>query len=192
MLCFLQSFWNGSQIIANLGSNRSGIDSNAILASNHNFDPEGDCDDSTFQPCSPRALATHKTVTDSFRSVYPINSGIGQGKAVAVGRYPEDVYFDGNPWYVTTLAAAEQLYSAIHQWQRAKRITITSISLPFFQDIYQFAAEGSYPSWTIQYYSIIWATKEYADGYMDVAVSYQWTDLILLPLPQAIGINAYY
>jgi hypothetical protein len=40
--------------------------------------------------CSDRALAGHKIVTDSFRSIYTINSGIAEGTAVAVGRYPED------------------------------------------------------------------------------------------------------
>jgi hypothetical protein len=49
--------------------------------------------------CSDRALANHKVVTDSFRSIYTINSGIVEGSAVAVGRYPEDSYQGGNPWY---------------------------------------------------------------------------------------------
>lgn len=39
--------------------------------------------------CSDRALANHKAVVDSFRSIYTINSGIAAGVAVAVGRYAE-------------------------------------------------------------------------------------------------------
>lgn len=78
---------------------RSGKDANTILASIHMFDPGATCDSTTFQPCSDRALANHKVVTDAFRSVYAINKGIAKGVAVAVGRYPEDVYYDGNPWY---------------------------------------------------------------------------------------------
>jgi hypothetical protein len=51
-----------------------------------------------FSSCSDIALANHKVVTDSFRSIYTINSGIAEGTAVSVGRYPEDSYQGGNPW----------------------------------------------------------------------------------------------
>jgi glucoamylase len=100
VLCFLQSFWNGTNIIANINdeSGRSGKDVNSILSSIHTFDPSASCDDSTFQPCSSKALANHKVVTDSFRDIYAINDGIAKEKAVAIGRYPEDLYYDGNPW----------------------------------------------------------------------------------------------
>jgi glucoamylase len=37
-----------------------------------------------------------KIYVDSFRSIYPINKDISPSSAVAVGRYPEDVYFGGN------------------------------------------------------------------------------------------------
>lgn len=104
ILCFQQSFWipSGNYIDSNINVNegRTGKDANSILASIHTFDPSAACDDSTFQPCSSRALANHKAVTDSFRS-YGINSGASAGSAVAVGRYIEDVYYNGNPWYVS-------------------------------------------------------------------------------------------
>ncbi|KAA8571614.1 hypothetical protein EYC84_001611 [Monilinia fructicola] len=113
VLCFLQSFWSSSSgyIISNINQNngRTGKDANSILSSIQTFDPTAACDATTFQPCSDRALANHKVVTDSFRSIYSINSGIAQGVAVAVGRYSEDTYYGGNPWYLNTLAAAEQL-----------------------------------------------------------------------------------
>lgn len=100
ILCFLQSYWNGQYILANINGNngRSSKDVNTILASIHTFDTSAFCDDSTFQPCSAMALANHKVTTDSFRTVFAINSGIAAGSAVAVGRYPEDVYQGGNPW----------------------------------------------------------------------------------------------
>lgn len=100
VLCFLQSFWNGKYITANINlqTSRSGIDLNSVLGSLHTFDPEAACDDSTFQPCSARALANHKVYVDSFRSVYKINANIPEGSAANVGRYPEDVYQGGNPW----------------------------------------------------------------------------------------------
>lgn len=103
ILCFLQSYWSGQYILANINEDngRSRKDVNTILGSIHTFDPSAGCDDTTFQPCSARALANHKVTTDSFRAVYAINSGIAEGSAVAVGRYPEDVYQGGNPWYVS-------------------------------------------------------------------------------------------
>jgi glucoamylase len=106
ILCFLQTYWNGQYIVANtnVDNGRSGRDVNSILSSIQTFDLEGGCDDATFQPCSPKALANHKVVTDSFRSVYGINKGISAGAAVAVGRYPEDVYYSGESQFhrVTT------------------------------------------------------------------------------------------
>lgn len=168
ILCYMQTFWTGSYINANTGGGRSGKDANTVLASIHTFDPEATCDDITFQPCSSRALANHKVYTDSFRSVYPINSGIAEGVAVAVGRYPEDSYYNGNPWFLSNLAAAEQLYDAIYQWNKIGSISITSTSLAFFQDIYSSAAVGTYPSSSSTFTAIISATKTYADGYVSI------------------------
>jgi glucoamylase len=93
--------------------------------------------------CSDRALANHKVVTDSFRSIYTINSGIAEGTAVAVGRYPEDSYQGGNPWYLNTLAAAEQLYDALYTWNKQGYITVTSTSLAFFQDFSSSVTAGT-------------------------------------------------
>ncbi|KAK7711543.1 glycoside hydrolase 15 protein [Botryosphaeria dothidea] len=170
VLCFLQSFWtsNGNYVVSNINTNngRTGKDANSILGSIHTFDPAAGCDDSTFQPCSARALANHKAVTDSFRSIYTINSGIAQGQAVAVGRYAEDSYYNGNPWYLATLAAAEQLYDALYTWTREGEITITSVSLPFFQDIYSSAATGTYASGSDTFTALLNAVKTYADGYI--------------------------
>ncbi|KAJ5212773.1 uncharacterized protein N7498_004419 [Penicillium cinerascens] len=176
VLCFLQSFWTGSYTLANFGSSRSGKDANTLLGSIHTFDPEADCDDTTFQPCSARALANHKIVTDSFRSIYTLNSGIAEGKAVSVGRYPEDTYYNGNPWYLCTLAAAELLYDALYQWNSIGSLTINSVSLAFFQDIYSSAAMGTYSSSSATYSSIVSAVKTYADGYMSLVEEYAVTN----------------
>ena len=81
---------------SNTGGGRSGKVSNSVLASIHTFDVEAGCDAATFQPCSDKALSNLKVYVDSFRSVYSLNNGIASNAAVAVGRYPEDVYFNGN------------------------------------------------------------------------------------------------
>ncbi|EED14995.1 glucan 1,4-alpha-glucosidase, putative [Talaromyces stipitatus ATCC 10500] len=172
ILCYMQTFWTGSYMNANTGGGRSGKDANTVLTSIATFDPEATCDDVTFQPCSPRALANHKVYTDSFRSVYGLNSGIAEGVAVAVGRYPEDSYYNGNPWFLSNLAAAEQLYDAIYQWNKIGSITITSTSLAFFKDVYSSAAVGTYASGSSAFTSIINAVKTYADGYISVVQSH--------------------
>ena len=116
ILCFLQSFWNGEAVVSNLGtSGRTGLDANSLLANILTFDPAASCDDATFQPCSSRALSNHKKVVDSFRSVYGINSANAAGSAAAIGRYSEDVYQGGNPWYVATLCVISKPDSLIYE-----------------------------------------------------------------------------
>lgn len=80
---------------------------------------------------------------DSFRSIYPINNGTPANAAVATGRYPEDTYYGGNPWYLCTLSAAELLYDAAAQFRRQGAITIDQTSLAFFQQIYPKATIGT-------------------------------------------------
>jgi len=190
ILCFLQKYWNGQYVVSNIntGAARSGKDANLCLASIQVFDPEAGCDDVTFQPCSPRMLANHKVLTDSFRGVYGINNGIAQGSAVAVGRYSEDVFYNGkdltqfdddmltvvvgNPWNLATLCAAEQLYSALYQFNKQKSINITSTSLSFWQAIYPSAAVGTYASSSSTFTSLTSALKTYADGYVNVVKKY--------------------
>ncbi|KAJ5961553.1 hypothetical protein N7501_006494 [Penicillium viridicatum] len=173
VLCFLQSFWNGKAVVSNLGSSgRTGLDANSVLASIANFDPKGTCDDVTFQPCSARALSNHKLYVDSFRSIYDVNSGKKAGSAVAVGRYAEDTYQGGNPWYLTTLAAAEQLYDALYQWDQQGSIAITETSLPFFKDLVSSAATGNYSKSSDTYTSVTKAVKTYADGFVAVVNKY--------------------
>lgn len=126
----------------------------------------------TFYRCSARALINHKSVTDGFRYAYAINSGIPLGQAVAVGRYTEDSYYGGNPWYLITFAAAEQLYDALYQWNKIGSLTITSVSLNFFKDVYPSAAVGTYASGSSVYTAITAAVLAYADGYMAKAQQY--------------------
>jgi glucoamylase len=187
ILCFLQTYWNGQYIVSNVGidAQRSGKDINSVLSSLQTFDPDAGCDDATFQPCSERMLANHKAVTDSFRGLYAITNGTTEGQAVAVGRYSEDIYYNGswardvysnaqltgrigNPWYLATLAAAEQLYSAIYQYNKVGSVTITETSLLFWKAIYSSAATGTYASSSSTYSDLLSAMRSYADGYVAV------------------------
>ncbi|KAA8574592.1 hypothetical protein EYC84_006034 [Monilinia fructicola] len=179
VLCRLQDYWNGSSINSNIqvqssSYDRSGLDCNSILTSIHTFDPDPavGCDSTTFQPCSDRALANHKVLVDSFRPIYTVNSNISAGQAVAIGRYAEDVYQGGNPWYMCTYAAAEQLYDALWTYNTTKNITITDISQPFFTDLVPGAKKGTYASDSTQFTDIFNAIKDYADGFVAIAEKY--------------------
>ncbi|KAK8025728.1 glucoamylase [Apiospora arundinis] len=174
VLCFQQTFWNSKYAVANINVNngRSGKDTNVFISTNEGFDPALGCDAATFQPCSDRALASHKVVVDSFRSIYGINSGIGKGQGVAVGRYPEDTYYNGNPWYMHTLAAAEQLYNSLYVWKSQGKIVVTSTSLPFFQDLSSSVSTGTYSSDTPTYKTLYDATMAYADSFVNNVAKY--------------------
>ncbi|KAJ7432802.1 glycoside hydrolase family 15 protein [Mycena galericulata] len=174
VLCFLQSYWNptGAHITANTGGGRSGIDANTALASIHTFDPTAGCDANTFQPCSDKALSSLKVYTDSFRSIYGINSGIASDAAVATGRYPEDVYQGGNPWYLTTAAVAEQLYDALIAWKAQGSLEVTETSLAFFQQFSSSVAVGTYASSTSTYTTLTSAVKTFADGFLAIHAEY--------------------
>ncbi|KHN97954.1 Glucan 1,4-alpha-glucosidase, starch-binding protein [Metarhizium album ARSEF 1941] len=178
ILCFLQSFWANGYIDSNINVNdgRTGKDVNSILSSIHTFDPAAACTDSTFQPCSPRALANHKAVVDSFRTIYTVNQGRTAGRAAAVGRYSEDVYYNGNPWYLATMAAAEQMYAAAYQWKKNGYITVDTTSLPFFRDLVADVSAGTYAKDTDTFTSIIRAVTAYGDDFVDVVKQYTPTD----------------
>ncbi|EIM83582.1 glucoamylase [Stereum hirsutum FP-91666 SS1] len=176
LLCFLQSFWNPTSgyITANTGGGRSGKDANTILASIHTFDPAALCDVTTFQPCSDKALANLKVYTDAFRTIYGINSAVAAGQPVATGRYPEDSYMGGNPWYLATLAVAEQLYDSLIVWNKAGNLNITSTSLPFFQGLANVGtiATGTFSSNSTTFQSVTAAVQLLADGYVDVVAKF--------------------
>ncbi|PFH46727.1 carbohydrate-binding module family 20 protein [Amanita thiersii Skay4041] len=173
LLCFLQSYWNTAGFVrANTGGGRSGKDANTVLASIHTFDSTAGCDAATFQPCSDKALANLKTYADAFRSIYSINSGIPSNQGIATGRYPEDVYFGGNPWYLTTLAVAEQLYDALIIWKRQNSLQVTSISQPFFSTFVPGIATGTYSSSTSTFTTLTTAIKNFADSFVAVVAKY--------------------
>jgi glucoamylase len=111
-------------------------------------------------------LATHKVLVDSFRKIYPINKSTPNGSAVAIGRYPEDTYYQGNPWYLCTLAAAELLYDAVAQFNKQGHLTIDSTNQAFFKDIHPPANLGSHTGNSMK--SILDSMTKYADGFVSV------------------------
>ncbi|KAG6874887.1 hypothetical protein C0992_006081, partial [Termitomyces sp. T32_za158] len=176
LTCALKTFWNGLHLKSNTKEGRSGIDANSALASIHTFDAAAGCDGATFQPCSDKALASLKVYVDSFRAIYAINRGTGSNGAVATGRYPEDIYYGGNPWYLTTAAVAEQLYDSLIVWKAQKSVTITNVSLAFFQQFLPSVKPGTYASDSKVYTTLMDATKQQADGFLAVNAKYTPAD----------------
>ncbi|KAG6879165.1 hypothetical protein C0992_004698 [Termitomyces sp. T32_za158] len=174
-LCFLQSYWNPSgYMTANTSGGRTGKDANTVLASIHMFDSQLECDPVTFQPCSDRALSNLFNYVQSF-NIYAINNGIPSNQGSATGRYSEDIYYNGNPWYLTTLAVAEQLYDALIVWNTIGSLTVTSVSLPFFTNLVPNITEGTYWSGTT-YAVLTTAVREYADSFVSVVAKYTPAD----------------
>ncbi|KAK3353146.1 family 15 glycosyl hydrolase [Lasiosphaeria hispida] len=179
VLCLLQTYWNGKYFTANINDNsgRGGVDANTILGPIAAFDLQAACDSPSLQPCHSRVLANFKVFVDTFRnsSLYPINAGISSTDGIAVGRYPEDFYLNGNPWYLITLGAAEFLYDAVAQWTTQGSITITPTSLPFYLDLYPNAtANGTYKRCNeiSPFHTIVTAATAYADSFVSVAQRY--------------------
>lgn len=80
----------------------------------------------------------------------------------------------GEGWYVSTLAAAEQLYDSLLVCQKLGSITITDLSLPFWQAIYPAAKSGSWfknsnaHESSSMYRGLYDAMQVYADGFVDI------------------------
>lgn len=172
----LNDFWNetGNYILANINANqvnRSQINADPILAAMHSFDVNATCDTPAIQPCNSKILATHKVWVDSFRNLYPVNNNNSAPEPALCGRYPEDTYYGGNPWYITTLAAAEVLYDAVAQFTTAGQVTIDNVSLAFWQDLVPDAEEGTYTDFA-NVSSLLTAASSYADSFIDLLSQY--------------------
>lgn len=102
------------------------------------------------------------------------------------------LFTQGNPWYISTLAAGEQLYSALNTWNRAGALNITTVSLPFFTALVPSATVGTYLAGSSQYSTITGAIRTYADGFLATVQKYigtngalseqydKWVELIIL------------
>ncbi|KAK0630639.1 Six-hairpin glycosidase-like protein [Bombardia bombarda] len=183
VLCFLQTYWNGKYFTANINGNfgRNGVDANVMLGAISAFDVNAPCNSSTLQPCHSRMLSNFNVFVNTFRdpSLYPINAGVAPNRGVALGRYPEDTYYSGNPWYLITLGAAEFLYDAVAQWTVQGRIAIDATSLPFFRTLYPNATIATYDKRckrSTAYRQILAAASAYADSFVAVAQAHTPAD----------------
>lgn len=125
---------------------KSILDISVILALIQNFD-------GSFLESTDSAMATLKELFRVFRFQYPVNrithDAAGAPLGVALGRYPEDIYdgngfTGGNPWFLSTLAAAEFLCDLSHLRVGKKRDALMEIALSQFNRvIFHLDAHGS-------------------------------------------------
>jgi glucoamylase len=131
---------------AGLQGKNSGLDSAVILAAIHRrpIDDQimSPADAASFSVTDKRVLATAQALKAQFKSQYAINQRPGE-PGVAIGRYPEDSYFGGNPWVLLTVAFAQLDYMAGSEFVRQRAIPIAPEDLAFFQDLLPDAADKS-------------------------------------------------
>ena len=125
--------------------------------------------DYSYAPCSSQALSNLKVVVDSMR-FYHINANATQSQAIAIGSYPEDVYYEGKPWYLTTCAVAEQLYHALNAWDAEEEINIDQVSLHFFRDLVADVETERYGKFSLDgmFAVLVSKVREYSDGVLKV------------------------
>jgi glucoamylase len=90
--------------------------------------------DNFLSPSDDRVLSTVVKLADAFKRIYTINqrSGVEASLGVAMGRYPEDRYYNGNPWVLTTHAVSEILYFAAIELAKKGEIKITHTNYEFY------------------------------------------------------------
>lgn len=114
-----------------IGYKNSGLDASVILTAMH-----GDAGDGFLDVTDDRMLASWLRLRETFRALYPINA---TGPAVAIGRYPEDVYDGGvvpstreaNPWVLLTVGFGEFLYRSAAAFEAKGKIDVTDVNAPF-------------------------------------------------------------
>jgi glucoamylase len=105
----LRSFWSKDRNYILSTINRTGglekpsrLDSSSILAVLHSG-----VKDYSFNHSDNRILRTVDKLVSTFKDIYPINNNFA---GVGIGRYAEDTYFGGQPWFLLTAGLSEYYY----------------------------------------------------------------------------------
>jgi len=121
-----------------LQGKNSGLDSAVILAAVHRRPIDSQimspADAQAFSVTDKRVLATAQALKEKFKAEYAINGRPGE-PGVAIGRYPEDNYFGGNPWALLTAAFAQLDYMAGSAYLKQGTIPVEPEDLSFFRDL---------------------------------------------------------
>ena len=140
----LEEYWDGTNSIIGASRNLelapdsqykiSNLDTAVILASLHSNDLAGNNHQLFFGAHLDRFLSTAHQLENEFTTIYLVNSKL---HAPAIGRFSDDVYFGGNPWYMTTLAFAEFYFKVAIAVQDSETIWITKHNIRFFQHLFE-------------------------------------------------------
>ncbi|KAJ3085682.1 glycoside hydrolase 15 protein [Quaeritorhiza haematococci] len=150
---------------------RDGRNVGTVLAVIHGYNNDG-----FYSPTNERVLASAERLRQDFEAEYNIaktkvdDAGLPIG--TPYGRYKEDVYdgsmqpgSKGNPWFLATLAVAQMYYQAIDEYNKVGTISITPVSLPFFQglNIPNAAAGATFTKGSAEFDGVINSLAENAD-----------------------------
>jgi glucoamylase len=102
------------------------LDISAILGVLHAGRKEG-----THSVLDPKAQATLAALESLFDTEYPINRERPPERGPAMGRYANDAYYGGNPWYLATLAAAEFYFRLAIALKSGGEMLTTNENAPF-------------------------------------------------------------
>jgi glucoamylase len=111
ILMLLDGYWRahegyyGSRLLESGAHSIKDLDFAVILASLHS-----DAKDGRHSVFDPRVQSTFERLTDLFDAEYPLNQGRDAGLGPAMGRYANDKYYSGGPYFFSTLGAAEFCY----------------------------------------------------------------------------------
>ena len=108
ILVLLDGYWRssegyyGSRVLESGSMSSKDLDFAVIFSSLHSRAGEG-----RHSISDPRMQATFERLTELFDAEYPLNRQRDAGFAPAIGRYANDKYYSGGPFFFSTLGAAE-------------------------------------------------------------------------------------
>ena len=80
------------------------------------------------------------------------------------------------PWYIATLAVAEQLYDALLAWDRLGAISVTPTSKAFFEQFSPDVSPGTYRADSSTYSQLSDAIRAHADGFVEIVARHTPAD----------------
>lgn len=101
------------------------LDTSVILGVLHSTNDEG-----ILSFTDDRLFATTTALEQTFSKEYLINDLLN---APAIGRFTDDVYFGGNPWYLTTVGFAELYYRIALAIAKKGNLTISKMNIGFLR-----------------------------------------------------------
>jgi glucoamylase len=129
------------------------LDTSVVLASLH-----AGVDRGILSFADERLLATAHALEQAFSREYAIPG--------AIGRFTDDVYFGGNPWYLTTAAFAELSYRAARSVSRAGGITVTDRNRGFLRSA--LASGTRVAAVSPEGQALLASLRAKGDGYLEV------------------------